>query len=223
MFSHTDTFSVVLGPFVYIQISIWGQWTPLTFLIMCVCWWWILLAFVGWSVDVIFHFHFWKTFLEEEAWTPGWLLPSSPLKKFLHCLLTASDEISNIIFIFIFCLYCVFSCWLLWKCFSSSMELSSLILIWLPVVCLKFLVLIMFIWLFGNFSVKFLKKLFLPFWSFQKLQITHILDLLNIPYLSEMICSLKNIFCVWFHFGCGQFFMALCFLIFPPPPFSSNI
>lgn len=59
-------------------------------------------------LDVIFHFHFWKTFLGEEAWTLGWLLPSSPLKMLLHCLLTASDEKSNIIFIFIFCLYCLF-------------------------------------------------------------------------------------------------------------------
>ena len=30
---------------------------------------------------------------------------------------------------------------------------------WLPVVCLMFLVLIMFIWLFGNFSVKVSQKI----------------------------------------------------------------
>lgn len=175
-------------------------------------------SIVGWSVDVIFHFHFWKTFLGEEAWTLGWLLPSSPLKMLLHCLLTASDEKSNIIFIFIFCLYCLFLLTSLEmffffngvEQFNSDVAPCGLF----NVSCAHNVHLALW-----KFLSMFLKKLFLPFWSFQKLQITHILDLLNIPYPSDMLCSLKNIFfvCVWFHFGYGQFFMALCSLIFPQP------
>ena len=75
------------------------------------------------------------------------------LKMLLHCLLTASDEKSDIIFIFVLCMYCVFSLTALEILFYFNGVMRSLIMMWLSVLCFVFLVLILFIWLFGNFSV----------------------------------------------------------------------
>ena len=100
------------------------------------------------------------------------------------------------------------------------MELSSLILMWLPVVCLMFLVLIMFIWLFGNFSVNVSQKIISSLLVFSETpHYSYIGPFKHTLSLRHAMFIKKHFFCVCMvSFWIWSILHGFVFFNLPPPP-----